>query len=247
MIVYGVNPVLEALRSESAKVMRLIVSRGKVGRRLQQIIDLARSRSIPLHFEPPEVLSRKAETARHQDVLAELAEVGYSDLDDLLAKNPTFLLTLDGVEDPRNLGAVLRTAEACGVDGVLIPERHSAGLTAAAVKASAGAALHLPVARVGNVARTLERLKEKGFWTVGLDMSGKPGLQDIDATLPLAVVVGGEDRGIRRLVAEKCDFLVSLPMRGKVSSLNLSVAAGILLFQIAEKRSSDGPPLQGRE
>ncbi len=240
MIVYGVNPVLEALRSESAKVSRLTVSRGKAGGRLQQIIDLARQRSIPLHFEPPEALTRKAETPRHQDVIAELAGVGYHDLDDLLAKKPTLLLLLDGVEDPRNLGAVLRTAEACGVEAVLLPDRHSSGLTPTAVKASAGAALHLPVARVGNVARSLDLLKKAGFWTVGLDMAGKSGLGDLDATVPLVVVVGGEDRGIRRLVAEKCDFLVSLPMRGKVASLNLSVAAGILLFQIAEKRSAFG-------
>ena len=238
MIVHGVNPVMEALRSESAKVTRLLVSRGKAGGRLQQIIDQARQRSIPVHFEPAEALTRKAETPRHQDVVAELAEIGYRDVEELLAKKPTLLLLADGVEDPRNLGAVLRAAEAFGVDGVLLPERHSAGLTPTAVKASAGAALHLPVARVGNVAQTLEKLKQRGFWTVGLDMAGKPGLQDVDATLPLVVVVGGEDGGIRRLVAEKCDFLVSLPMWGKVSSLNLSVAAGILLFQIAEKRAA---------
>ncbi len=237
MIVFGVNAVTEALLSQTAKVARLMVSRGKAGTRLQKVVDLARSRSVPVHFEPVEALTRKAETSRHQDVVAELAEVPYRTLDDLLEPNPTLLVLVDGVEDPRNLGAVLRTAEACGVEGVLLPERHCCGLTPVVIQASAGAAMHLPVARVGNVAATLKTLQKRGFWTVGLDMSGTSDLEALDVSIPLVVVVGGEDRGIRRLVAESCDFLVSLPMRGKVPSLNLSVAAGILLFSIARKRS----------
>lgn len=237
MIVFGINPVTEALLSNTAKITRLLVSRGKAGGRLQKVVDLARGRSVPIHFEPAEALTRKAETNRHQDVVAELAGAPYLGLDTLLERRPTLLLLVDGVEDPRNLGAVLRTAEACGVEGVLLPERHSCGLTAVVVKASAGAALHLPVARIGNVAQTLRVLKGLGFWTVGLDMRGGTDPDAVDTSSPLLVVVGGEDRGIRRLVAEQCDFLVSLPMTGKVSSLNLSVAAGILLFQISRKRS----------
>ncbi len=239
MIVFGVNAVTEALLSRTAKVTRLLVSRGKAGTRLQKVVDLARGHSVPVHFEPAEALTRKAETSRHQDVLAELAEAPYWTLDDLLEGEPSLLLLVDGVEDPRNLGAVLRTAEACGVEGVLLPERHSCGLTAVVIQASAGAAMHLPVARVGNVAETLKQLQKRGFWTVGLDMAGTSDLETLDVSIPLVVVVGGEDRGIRRLVAERCDFLVSLPMRGKVPSLNLSVAAGILLFSIARKRAAD--------
>lgn len=237
MIVFGVNAVTEALQSETAKITRLLISRGKGGSRLQRLVDLARSRSVPVHFEPVEALTRKAETSRHQDVVAELAGAPYLGLDSLLQRRPTLLLLVDGVEDPRNLGAVLRTAEACGVEGVLLPERHSCGLTPVVVKASAGAAVHLAVSRIGNVSQTIQKLQGLGFWVVGLDMSGGNDLDAVDASGPLLVVVGGEDRGVRRLVARNCDFLVSLPMSGKVSSLNLSVAAGILLFQIARQRS----------
>ncbi len=241
MIVFGVNAVTETLLSETAKVSRLLVTRGKAGPRLQKVVDLARSLAVPVHFEPVEALTRKAETPRHQDVVAELAGTSYQALDEVLDRHPTLLLLVDGVEDPRNLGAVLRTAEACGVQGVLLPERHSCGLTPLAVQASAGAAMHLPVARVGNVAQTLRLLQKRGFWTVGLDMEGTIDLESIDVGVPLAVVVGGEDRGIRRLVAERCDFLVSLPMRGKVRSLNLSVAAGIVLFSISRRRAAASP------
>lgn len=238
MIVYGLHPVLEALRAQAARVTRLYVTRGKTGPRLQEAIDLARERGVTIHFEKAEALTRKAGGSRHQDLVAELADAPYADLDELLARKSTLLLLIDGVEDPRNLGAVLRTAEACGVEGVLLPERHSCGLTPAAVKSSAGAALHLPVARIGNAVQTLKKLKSDGFWIVGLDMRGEADLAALDVNGPLAVVVGGEDRGIRRLVAENCDFLVALPMRGKVASLNLSVAAGILLFEIAERRDA---------
>ncbi|MGH9338644.1 MAG: 23S rRNA (guanosine(2251)-2'-O)-methyltransferase RlmB [Acidobacteriota bacterium] len=242
MIIYGINPVTEALKAQGRKIDHLLVTRGKSSPRLQELIDLARNRGIPVRFERPEVLDRLAETSRHQDILADVAAVAYSSFEDILETSPQLLLLVDGVEDPRNLGALLRTAEATGVGGVLLPERHSCGVTPLVVKASAGAALHLKTAQIGNVSQTLKTLKEEGFWTVGLDMSGRHRLQDLDPTLPLVVVLGGEHRGVRRLVREQCDFLVSLPMKGRVTSLNLSVAAGVLLYHLSAPGSPTRPP-----
>lgn len=232
MFVYGTNPVLEALESSGSNVRRILVARGKGGSRLNEILQLARSEGVPVVFEPIDALDRKAKGEKHQGVLAEISEITYSSLEDILGVAPKLLLLLDGVEDPRNLGAVLRTAEAAGVDGVLLPHRHSCGITPAAVKTSAGAALHLKVCRIGNVAQTLDQLKERGFWTVGLDLEGEEGFDQLEPNLPLVLVVGGEDRGLRRLVRRKCDFLIRLPIFGNVSSLNLSVAAGIAIYAI---------------
>jgi len=177
-----------------------------------------------------------ASTSHHQEIVAEVASIGYSDEETLLEAAAALLLLVDRVEDPRNLGALLRTAEAAGVEGVFLPQRRSCAITGSVVKSSAGAALHLKISRIGNVVQTLEKLKKQGYWVVGLDAQGKDGLNQIDASLPLVVVVGGEHQGVRRLVREHCDLLISLPMKGKVSSLNLSVAAGALLYQILLRR-----------
>lgn len=238
MLIFGIHPVLEALRSDSSTVEKVIVTRGKGNPRLQEIIDLAREHRVALQFEPQEALTRKAGTPNHQSVVAEIASVQLSTIEQVLARKPRLLVLLDGVEDPHNLGAVIRTAEAAGVDAILLPQRHSCGITATVTKVSAGAAMHLPICRIGNVAQTLERLQQEGFWSVGLDMSGKEGLAEIDLSLPLVLVVGAENRGLRRLVREKCDFLLRLPMKGKVSSLNLSVAAGVLIYTISMKRNN---------
>ncbi len=232
MNVYGVNPVLEALRSRARKVERVLITRGKSGGRLERIIQLSREQGIPVRFEPSDAIKRQAGTAQHQDAVAILAEAPLVDLQQILDEGPDLLLIVDSVEDPRNLGAVLRSAEAAGVQGVLLPDRRTCPLNAAAVKSSAGAALHLPIARIGNVSQTLAKLKQAGLWIAGLDADGDLGPSDLDASLPLAVVVGGEHRGLRPLVRKGCDFLVSLPMCGRVNSLNLSVAAAILLYQI---------------
>jgi 23S rRNA (guanosine2251-2'-O)-methyltransferase len=236
MTLYGINPVTEALESGKARLEKIYVTRGKANPRLQKIIDLARSQGVPLHFEPAEVLLRKAGTPKHQDVVAETGGIRYLDLEKLLERRPGLILALDGVEDPHNLGAVLRTAEAAGVEGILLPQRRTSPVTPVVVKTSAGAALHLPICRVGNLVQALEKLKEEGFWVVGLDMKGNTSIADIDSNLRLVVVIGGEHQGVRRLVSKNCDFLVSLPMKGRVSSLNLSVAAGILLYQLLLKR-----------
>lgn len=236
MIVSGFHAVDEALRSPEGSLRRVLVARGKGGKRLQEIVDRARNRKVTLQFVAPEALRRLTGTDHHQGVAAELSEIRLWDLEDFLVQSPDFLLLLDGVEDPHNLGAVLRTADGAGIEGVLLPDRHSCPVTPAVVQVSAGAAHHIPVVRVGNVAQTLEKLKDRGFLVVGLDMEGKSDLSAIDLASPLVLVVGGEHRGIRRLVKEKCDFLVSLPMRGQVESLNLSVATGIFVYQVLSHR-----------
>lgn len=249
MVIYGINPVQEALQSHSQKIEKILMAQGKSAPRLQQILLLARQQCLPIRFESSEVLKKTAGTDRHQGVVAIVGLAGYVSLEEILATSPSLLLLLDGVEDPQNLGAVLRTAEAAGVDGVLLPERRSCGLTAAVFKASAGAAAHLKITRVVNVARTLESLKEAGFWIVGLDASGTMRPDQIDPRLRLVLVAGSEHKGVRRLVRGKCDFLVALPMKGKVSSLNLSVAAGILIYHVIlmreRTRPSGQPPDQG--
>jgi len=237
MIIFGINAVTEAVQSKSPNVQRVLITRGKSNARLQRIIDLARERNIPVLFEPLTAMDNKAQKGRHQDVVAETSEVRLYSLDEIIDSKPDLVVVVDGVEDPRNLGAVLRTAEAAGVQAVLIPQRHSVGITPTVVQASAGAVVHLKLARIGNVVQALEKLKEAGLWVVGLDMEGQNRLEEIGADTRLVVVVGGEHRGVRRLVREHCDFLLALPMRGKVSSLNLSVAAGILLYQLTGQRS----------
>jgi 23S rRNA (guanosine2251-2'-O)-methyltransferase len=232
MFVYGINSVSEALGVAKSSIRRIVVGRGKGGGRIQEIIRLAKSKGVPVSFEPVDALDRKAKGQKHQGVIAEISEVEYSSLKEILTGGPKLLLLVDGVEDPRNLGAVLRTAEAAGVDGVLLPHRHTCGITPAAVKTSAGAAMHLKVCRIGNVAQTLAQLKKEGFWTVGLDIKGEEGFSQLNRDLPLVLVVGGEDRGLRRLVRQNCDFLIRLPILGNVSSLNLSVAAGIAIYAV---------------
>lgn len=232
MFIYGINSVSEALGVSKSSIRRIVVGRGKGGPRIQEIVRLAKSKGVPVSFEPVDALDRKAKGQKHQGVIAEISQVEYSSLEEILSSNPKLLLLVDGVEDPRNLGAVLRTAEAAGVDGVLLPHRHTCGITPAAVKTSAGAAMHLKVCRIGNVAQTLALLKKEGFWTVGLDTNGEEGFSQLNRDLPLVLVVGGEDRGLRRLVRQNCDFLIRLPILGNVSSLNLSVAAGIAIYAV---------------
>jgi 23S rRNA (guanosine2251-2'-O)-methyltransferase len=184
-------------------------------------------------------LDRMARTASHQGVVAVTSSKAYVDLDDVLAAkrgDHSLVVVLDGVEDPHNLGAILRTADACGADGVVIPERRAAGVTGTVAKASAGASAHLPVAKVTNISRTLEELKAKNLWIVGLDERGKQNYDDVDYKMDCAVVLGAEGKGLHDLVSRKCDFLVSIPMLGEVPSLNVSVAAGVVLYEIVRQR-----------
>ena len=208
---------------------------------MDEILRLAKASRVAVAFEPREVLDRMAGSARHQGAVGIVAAKPYAQLDDLIEvsgrlESPV-LLILDGIEDPRNLGAILRTAEATGVQGVIIPERRAVGLTATVAKASAGAIEHIPVARVVNLSQTIERLKAARFWVYAMDVKGSQSYSDVDYRGPVALVVGGEGRGIRPLVAEQCDGRVRIPMQGKVESLNASVAIAILLYEVIRQRS----------
>jgi 23S rRNA (guanosine2251-2'-O)-methyltransferase len=238
-VFFGINAVTEALRADPAKVERVSVQRGLGGPRLQAIIDLARHAGAPLVFEDRTWLDRKAGGGRHQGVICHASEAATFRAEDLLgqASSPGLLLILDGVEDPQNLGAALRSAEVAGVDGVFIPQRRSASLSASAVKASAGAATHVKVARVSNTNQTIELVKSSGYWVTGMTGNAATHLWEIDFLVPTALVVGNEGSGLHRLVSEKCDFLASIPLRGKVGSYNVSVAAGIALYEVLRQRS----------
>jgi 23S rRNA (guanosine2251-2'-O)-methyltransferase len=197
---------------------------------LQEIIDLAREHSIPLRFEPREALDRVSNGATHQGVVALGAARRYAGLDEVLP-GAQLLIVLDGVEDPHNLGASIRTAQAAGASAVIVPDRRAAGLTETVAKAAAGALEHLPVVRVGNVNQLLEDLKKSGFWIYGLDERGGELYSEIDYARPSVVVLGGEGHGLHELVKKHCDVLVRIPMAGAIASLNVSVAAGVVLFE----------------
>jgi 23S rRNA (guanosine2251-2'-O)-methyltransferase len=239
-LLYGINVVLEALKSTERRVERVCVQRDQRKRRLQQVIELAREKHVPLSFEEKAWLDRKAEGRVHQGVICFVAEVETSTVEAILeqARSPGLLIVLDGIEDPQNLGAILRSAEIAGVDGVFLPQRRSAGLSSAVVKASAGAASHIRVARVPNTAQLVDSLKRSGYWLTGLDTDARVSPWKADFTLPTALVLGNERSGLHRLVKEKCDFLVAIPMRGKTASYNVSVAAGIVLYEVMRQRSS---------
>ncbi len=219
----------EALRAGRG-LDRISIARGAGGPRLQEIIDLARQQSVPVRFEPREALDRASNSAAHQGVLAFGAAERYAELDEI-AVNAQLLVVLDGVEDPHNLGAIIRTAHAAGAAAVVVPDRRAAGLTETVAKAAAGALEHLPVVRVGNVNQTLETLKAKGFWIYGLDERATELYSEIDYAKPTVIVLGGEGQGLHQLVKKHCDVLVRIPMAGAISSLNVSVAAGIVLFE----------------
>jgi 23S rRNA (guanosine2251-2'-O)-methyltransferase len=228
-VLAGVHSVLEALRAGHS-LERVLIARGAAGPRLQEIIDLCRSASVAVRFEPRGSLDRLAGKVSHQGVVALGAVHRYAALEDV-AEEAKLLVVLDGVEDPHNLGAVIRTAHAAGAGAVVIPERRAAGLTEVVAKAAAGALEHLPVVRVGNINRALEALKQRGFWIYGLDERGEQPHDQTDYASPAVLVLGGEGQGLHRQVKERCDFLVRIPMAGRIASLNVSVAAGVVLFE----------------
>jgi 23S rRNA (guanosine2251-2'-O)-methyltransferase len=230
----GIHPVREALLA-GRDLDRVLIARGAGGPRLQEIIELARERSVPVRFEPREALDRASNSATHQGVLAFGAAQRYTELDQV-AGNAQLLVVLDGVEDPHNLGAIIRTAHAAGAAAVLVPDRRAAGLTETVAKAAAGALEHLPVVRVGNVTQTLEALKAKGFWIYGLDERASELYSETDYVRPTVVVLGGEGQGLHQLVKKHCDVLVRIPMAGAISSLNVSVAAGVVLFEWSRRQ-----------
>jgi 23S rRNA (guanosine2251-2'-O)-methyltransferase len=239
-LICGINPVLEALGAATRHFDRLLVVKGLRNKRISDAISRAGSLGIPLRFEARETLDRMAGGIPHQGLIAVVSAKPVITVEKLLeeARTPALVVVLDGVEDPRNLGAILRTVEACGADGVLLPDRHSAGLSETVARSSAGGLEHVRVASIGNVVQTLEALKAKGLWVVGFDASGTERWDAVDYRRPIALVLGGEGRGIRRLVREHCDHLVSIPLFGHVGSLNVSVAAGIALYEIVRQRGA---------
>ena len=235
MIVYGINPALEALRGGRARELRVA---DRSDRRLQQLIDLAAKRGVHVRRVPAEALERDARGGVHQGVIAVVEDAPEYSLNDLVQSpdGPPLLVVLDGIEDPHNLGAILRTADAAGAHGVVIQSRRAAARGGAAAKASAGAVAHVRIAEVVNIARAIEELKEAGVWTVGLAGEAEMLYDSVDLTGPSAIVLGAEGGGLRRLVRERCDFLVRIPMLGHVESLNVSVAAGVTLFEAVRQR-----------
>jgi len=237
--IYGINAVSEALKARGRAFAWVGVAKERHDLRLQRVVEECRRQGVAVRFVGRAELDRMAGNNAHQGVVAVTSAKQYNDLDDVVtAKRGRYslLVVLDGVEDPHNLGAILRTADASGADGVVIPERRAAGVTATVAKASAGASEHLPIARVTNIARTLEELKSRNLWTVGLDERGSKSYDSVDYNMDCAIVLGAEGKGLHDLVAKKCDFLVSIPMLGKVPSLNVSVAAGVVLYEILRQR-----------
>ena len=231
----GIHPVLEALRAKQP-VDRVLIAKGAGGPRLQEIIDLCRERSIAVRFEQRQTLDRLSKTSAHQGVIAVGAAQQYAQLDEVIS-TARMLLILDGIEDPHNLGAIIRSAHAAGADAALIPERRAAPLTEIAAKAAAGALAHFPVVKTTNLNRVIEDLKNKGFWIYGLDERGTYDYDKVEYTEPAALVLGGEGAGLHQQVANHCDFLIRIPLVGKISSLNVSVAAGIALFEWKRRRT----------
>ena len=240
MIIYGINPVLEALRAGRVKELRV---RDGGGGRLRDVLSVAGEQGIRVRRVGTDALDRDAQRGVHQGVVALVEDAAEYSIEDLIRKadGPPLLVVLDGIEDPHNLGAILRTADAAGAHGVVIQSRRAAALGGAASKASAGAISHIRIAEVVNIARALEELKEAGVWTVGLAGEGATPYDAIDFTVPTAVVLGAEGTGLRRLVRERCDFLASIPMLGHVPSLNVSVAAGVTLYEAVRQRRGPRP------
>lgn len=241
-LVFGINPVIEALHAPEHRIERICVQRGIRSSRIRGIVERARERGVVLVFEDKSLLDRKCAGGRHQGVLCYVAESRIFESEEVLASAsaPGLILLLDGIEDPRNLGAIIRSADVAGADGVLLPRRRSAGLTPTVMRTSAGALAHVKVGKFTNVSRAIGLLKEKGYWVAGLDMTAGTPLWEADFTGPSALILGGEGTGLHRLVRERCDFLVSIPVRGKVSSHNVSVAAGIALYEVVRQRLTRG-------
>jgi len=249
-LLFGIHPVLEALQAGRRTVTRVVIAESRHDARMRQIVEAGRKAGVPVQFQPDRAVDRLAGGGAHQGVVAFVAGAAYADADELLASAGlrALFVVLDGVEDPRNLGSVIRTAAAAGADGLFMPERGAAGLTPVAVKASAGLAERLPVARVTNIVALLKSMKEKNIWVAGLDAEGENSWTSFDLTVPVALVLGGEGRGLRRLARETCDVVLSVPLAAGVESLNLAVAAGVVLFEVVRQRGGQvsGPGGGGR-
>jgi 23S rRNA (guanosine2251-2'-O)-methyltransferase len=251
-VIYGIHAVEAALKARGRAFEYVGVARERKDSRVQRVVEACRAAGVAVRFLPREQVERLAGNAAHQGVVAVTSAKSYSDLDEVLAHRRgahSFVVVLDGVEDPHNLGAILRTADAAGADGVVIPERRAVGVTATVAKASAGASEHLPIARVTNISRALEELKTREVWTVGLDERAPQAYDQLDYRMHCALVLGAEGKGLHELVRKRCDFLVSIPMLGKVPSLNVSVAGAVVMYEMARQRREPQahPPQRHRD
>jgi 23S rRNA (guanosine2251-2'-O)-methyltransferase len=239
-VLYGLHPVEEAIRSGGRRLDYILVSRER-SPRLEKLVDLCKAANVRVSYEGKDQLTRIARTDAHQGVVAAVRERQFLTIEDLLAartpSSPSFFLALDGVEDPHNLGALLRSADGSGVDGVILPERRSAPISGVVAKTSAGASEHVPIARVTNITRTLEQLKKANVWIVGLDERGTPDYTDFDFNRDCCLVLGAEGSGLHDLVKKTCDYLLRIPMAGSVSSLNVSVAGAVVMYEALRQRN----------
>jgi len=238
--IFGIHPLTEALQGERS-VERIYIAKGRGGSAIDDLVRLARSKGVPIHFEPREVLDRVIGHGKHQGAMGLVAAKAYADLDDILKRasgrdEAAAVLVLDGIEDPRNLGAIIRTADAAGFHGAVIPQRRASGLNETVAKSSAGALEHVAVARVVNLTQALETLKAAGLWIYGLDPAAGKSYLEIDYRGPVAIVVGAEGEGIGRRVLSTCDECVRVPMKGRVASLNVSVAVGVIAYEVLRQR-----------
>jgi len=238
--VEGRNAVLEVLKSDR-DVNKILIASGNREGSLSKIVTLAKEKGIVIQYVEKSVIDKLSTTNSAQGIIADVSVKNYIDLDDIVdgiyGKNEIpFLLILDGITDPQNLGAILRTAEAVGVHGVIIPKRRAIGLNSIVSKVSAGAVEYVPVSKVVNISSTIDYLKEKNIWIIGTDMDGKDKFYETDLKCPIALVIGSEGKGISRLVKDKCDFIVNIPMIGKISSLNASVAGALVMYEVLKQR-----------
>jgi 23S rRNA (guanosine2251-2'-O)-methyltransferase len=238
----GRNPVLEALKAGRPVSKIFLAKNIERHSTIAEIIHLAKVNGVPVEYVERQAIDRQSETGANQGILAFTTSKEYIDLDDLRAitaekKEPALYVILDGLEDPHNLGAIIRTADAAGVQGVIVRERRAVGITPVVEKSSAGAVEYVPVARVVNISQTIETLKQNNVWVVGIDQSGNIDYTKVDFKAPTAIVIGGEGQGLSDLVKKRCDILARIPMKGKISSLNASVAAGVIFYEVVRQRS----------
>jgi 23S rRNA (guanosine2251-2'-O)-methyltransferase len=244
-LIYGIHAVEETVRARGRRIEYVAAAKGRADQKVQRILDACREQGVPVRFIDRDQLERMVgRGAVHQGIAAVTARTAYTDLEGLLRSKKAekhFLVLLDGVEDPHNLGAILRSADATGADGIVIPERRAVGVNATVVKSSAGASEYVPVAKITNLSRTIEELKERGVWIVGLDERGEKTYDEMDFTSDVAIVLGAEGAGLHEQVRKHCDFLIRIPMLGRVASLNVSVAAGVVMCEVARQRRKQGP------
>jgi 23S rRNA (guanosine2251-2'-O)-methyltransferase len=250
-LIYGHSPVLEALRAGKRKIQKILIASGSIPGRLDDLIGAARNAKVAVEKRDKRLLDELTKFANHQGVVAIFSSQGssnpYHSAEQILdsAGDPALFVLLDGIEDPHNLGAILRTCECAGADGVFIPEHRAAGINETVAKTSAGAVEHVRISRVTNLIPLIGELKDRGIWVVGVEGGGDEIYSDFDLKIPIALVFGSEGKGLRRLVREKCDAVISIPLQGKLNSLNVSVAAGVLLFEVLRQRSKATHDLAG--